>query len=329
MMSPNNVETSYIRLPNKRLIITRQITRGPIYKGGLDDNFPPIPQHILQLQGRNFDRDQDNNDAQSQQQPEQRQASSNNDEELSGRGSDIVRTEDDDLDPVYVTTATNKPFKIDALGGFDPEEDFRDASRDLEEPQKQKSASGERKRSSDEDYQQTKDISFNDPEPDNLFNDASETDEVIFDSDPYQTDLEAEMSGQTATEKPDNGADATVSTAADESEDSPANERAPLKPTSDDDSESNWVNDGVEDMDVPSQSYQDAVLEKAARNEALRRAAEEPSEDDARNQEQEQQQEQPQQPEADQGEGESQRMPNADYLKNDLSGMDDVDDALR
>lgn len=319
-MSPNNVETSYIKLPDKRLIITRQITRGPIYKGGLDDDLPPIPSHILQLQGRNFNRDLDKE----VKQPEQeKQALARNDDELNAKGSAIVRTEDDDMDPVYVTTMTNKPFKIDALGGFDPEEDFQDATRELDEPAKQKS--GNRKRSSEE-YQQIKDISFNDPEVDTLFNDASETDEVIFDQDPYQTDLEAEMSGRSAIERPEVGSDATA--AADEAEDSSASEKVAPKSSSDDDSESDWVNDGVDDMDVPSQSYQDAVLEKAARNEAARRAAEEPTEDYARQQEPEQQ-EQPPQSEADQGDGESQRMPNADYLKNDLGGVDDIDEPVR
>lgn len=320
-MSPNNVETSYIKLPDKRLIITRQITRGPIYKGGLDDDLPPIPSHILQLQGRSFNLDQEK-DAKQQQAEQQKQASARSDDELNAKGSAIVKTEDDDMDPVYVTTMTDKPFKIDALGGFDPEEDFQDATRELDEPAKK---SGNRKRSSEE-YQQIKDISFNDPEVDTLFNDASETDEVIFDQDPYQTDLEAEMSGRSAIERPEDGADEAA--AADEVEDNSARKKVAPKSNSDDDSESDWVNDGVDDMDVPSQSYQDAVLEKAALNEAARRAAEEPNEDEARQQEQEQQ-EQPPQSEADQGDGESQRMPNADYLKNDLGGVDDIDEPVR
>lgn len=299
---PPSLETSYIKLPNKKLIVTRQITRSPIYKGGLD-----LPNISSILQSNNVGNFNELN------QPRQ--------EALNANGSEIVATENDDMDRIYVTNVTNKPFKIAQLGGYDPEEDFQDASRDFEESaDRHKSSSNGGRRSSEEDApQQIKDISFNDPEDETLFNDASETDEVFFAHDPYQTDLESELKGEQSPKEASDSSD-NVST-----RDSEAESRSMAKnhPT-EDDSEGSWVNDGVEDMDIPSQSYQDAVLEKAAKQEASKRAASEnPDEETAPTQEGEpsQEGESIQEGEPTNGDPDNQRMPNADYLKD----MDDID----
>lgn len=225
--------------------------------------------------------------------------------------------EDDDMDRIYVTNVTNKPFKIAQLGGYDPEEDFQDASRDFEDSadRRKSSSNGDRRKSKEDLPQQMKDISFNDPEDETLFNDASETDEVFFAHDPYQTDLEAELkTGQTpdqASDKKDNN----------DAENSKAESRSLARnDPNEEDSEGSWINDGVEDMDVPSQSYQDSVLERAAKQEALKRAASEsPDEEEAIRQEGEPNQE----GEPTQGDPNNLRMPNADYLKESDDYTDD------
>lgn len=310
-----NVETRYIQLPNNKLIITRQITQGPIYKGGLDlPEIPPIPQHIFQDKADYVEP---------QGQPDS----------LKATGSEVVSTEDDDFDKVYVTKLNNQPFKIAALGGYDPEEDFNDASQDFEESTKTFDSKRKASRALDDgdadagdglaanggQESQQRDISFNDPEPDMLFNDASETDEVTFgQDDPYQTDLEAEMHA-TSYDKPGKPTSKFYKAPNDDAHSKPSSShnkhskiRAPVKYVNDDDSEGSWVNDGVEDMDIPSQSDQETVLAKAAKQEELARQAA-----DAENDPEAQQQDEP----------DNQRMANADYLKDDLKSIDETDDS--
>lgn len=235
-----------------------------------------------------------------------------------GAGSvPVITTENEDLDRIYVTNLTDKPFKIDALGGYDPEEDFRDASKDLDEPTKfnapldeaGKEGGGKKK---GEVVAQVKDIIFTDPETDTLYNDASETDEVTFardDPDLEEADTTDSVDdGQVAKE------DATSA------DDEPRKDKAIQKrQDNEDDSEGNWVNDGVEDMDIPSQSHQDRVLNKAAERQAL--AERNAAADDGP-------QQQEQQPESQ--DEESQRMPNADYMKDDMKAElgGDNDEAL-
>lgn len=223
-----------------------------------------------------------------------------------------MATEDEDMDRVYVTNITNKPFKIEALGGFDPEEDFKDASRDIEgnpkyNPSVSRGINGGRET-------RGKDISFNDPEVD-MFEDASETDEVTFAHDPYQVDLEQEMRDQ-ASNKQDSSSSLEPETEPDNTDES-----SPAKSYSDEDSEGSWINDGVDDMDIPSQEHQDSVLERAAKQDELARRI---AQDDASQQQDKEQQTH------DQGD---QRMPNADYLKDDLKMdemvNDDLDDASK
>lgn len=234
-------------------------------------------------------------------------------EALTANGSEIVATEDDDSDRVYVTKLTKKPFRIDALGGFDPEEDFKDASRDIEEqaPTKYSSSEDEDKRNNNEqDSQSSKDISFSDPETDTLFNDASETDEVTFaQDDPYQTDLEAEMQANSYHQPRESNSNADT-----DDESSTDGGTTDEKRRRDDDSDGSWVNDGVEDMDIPSQTHQDTVLNKAAKQEALIAKRAGVSDDDET---------QPQEEET-VDDANSQRMPNADYMKDDLK-LDDSD----
>ena len=296
-----------MQLPNKKLIITRQITRGPVYKGGLD--LSDVPAFFKLNDHTNFDPNQPR-------------------ESLDANGSEIVATEDDDSDRIYVTNNTKKPFRIPALNGYDPEEDFQEASRDFEEPAK-RDRSGERRRSS-EPESEIKDISFNDPETDTLFNDASETDEVIFAQDPYQNDLEAELRGDlpaseqsssTPEEDDQSNSQEQPSAQADSSAEQPVARQQQTKekkkkkqPNSTDEDDGSWINDGVEDIDVPSQSYQNAVLEKAARREELAKQA---SPDESKQQHQQGEQEEP----------ENQRMPNADYLKEDMN-VDGFEDNL-
>lgn len=262
-------------------------------------------------------------------------------ESQDAKGSDVVATENDDFDRVYITNEANKPFKIEALGGYDPEEDFIDASRDIEDSIRF-NPSGRRRGETppasshqglEQQPQTTKDISFNDPEADTLFEDASETDEITFgQDDPYQTDLEAEMRHQ-AYDKigkfnvDPSAEELTPSVDTNRDTQSPeATTHGNRRKERDDDDEGGWVNDGVEDMDIPSQSHQNSVLEKAARrdDELVRRNAEaeadvaaaatagksQPTDNEAQEEEQDK-------------ESESQRMPNADYMKDALNEPDD------
>lgn len=204
----------------------------------------------------------------------------------------VAIAENDDMDRVYVTRSLNKPFKIDALGGYDPEQDFQEAERDLEDqqqqqnlwqPRRQKSAAAssnnnKRSRATPSRQPATNDMSFNDDaDADTMFNDASETDEITFgQDDPYQTDLEAEMRSQ-AYDKPTPPASTHAPTPeAPSHSDNYQNEEEPevrIEPRKGlnsarkqihDDSESNWINDGVDEMEIPTQSHQDKVLAKAA-----------------------------------------------------------------
>jgi len=273
-------------------------------------------------------------------------------------------SEDDDSEPVFVTNATNKPFKIDALGGYDPEQDFREAAAELGEPQTRREATtkravsspkARRKVSAEEDQDedegelgkgvqreeaksrqrphsaagseassnvhQADDISFNaDPETEMLYEDASETDEVTFgrDSEPYQTDLEAEMRQQEfdrvgkflsdMAKKEIRGSDKNLAPSVDrsghdkavsstennqyspeennESEAArftenarpslPTNHRPKQSQLTDSETDSDegaWINDGVDEMEIPSQSHQNEVLERAAKQDEARKAA--------------------------------------------------------
>lgn len=336
------------------MIITRQsITRGPVYKGGLDDlpAIPPIPEHYLQHEKLVEDLEAEQNNV-----PRRREQDEDN---LTARGSDhVIATENEDDDRVYVTGLTNKPFRIRALGGYDPEEDFRHASRDiLEEPSKLGGKSSSHRRGSEsrrringrrrykenddeqEQHIKQKDINFNDPEPDAIFDDASETDEVIFSGqdEPYQIDLEAEMRNQ-AYDRPgmptkfdkskqnkpndneNNGYhnEETEQTPVDEPKESRRVVSSRRKVKDDDDGEGSWVNDGIdEDMDIPSQSHQDIILAKAAEQDALaRKQAEEDAAADAQQAAEDQQAAE---------EPENQRMYSPDYLKNDLRYIDQDD----
>lgn len=240
----------------------------------------------------------------------------------------VTTSEDDDLDKIYVTNQTNKPFKIKDLDNYDPEEDFQMASNDLEGPKdnersSSKSSSSRSSSSSNQDPDQdstgltqepSKDVVFSDPEADALFNDASETDEVTFAADePDWNDApesqeEAEVANDEGRREPERR------------ESTRSNNRRILIDTrrSDDDTDDgSWVNDGVDDMEIPSSQEQERAIQKAAKEEEAlerQRLAEAPSEE---------------QPQAESGDDASdQRMPNADYLKDDLKELED-ETALR
>lgn len=293
------LETIYTKLPDQKLIITSQITRN---MGSIDDEQlrrrPHRPLVVPIVVTQQIDPMQDSNNL--------KQAR----DSLDSNSSDIVMTENDDYDRVYVTNATNKPFRIEALGGYDPEEDFADASRDIEELARHDNGHGGKGDSSNrkEELSNGRDITFNDPETDTLFEDASETDEVTFShDDPYQTDLEAEMRRQLYDQVSNTRPDPSASKLSETSQPDTNTRR-------EDDDEGGWVNDGVDDMDIPSQSHQNLVLEKAAqRDVAARRANEAQAGYD---------QAQPAEGGDQEGDGESQRMPNADYLKDDLKEDD-------
>lgn len=300
--SSPKIETRYFKLPDEKLIITRQITSDSTAgKDGTDlDRMVFIPKSTYQ---------------QDQQQPLERQQQYQRDA-LDANGSEVVVTENDDMDKVYVTNLKNRRFKIPALGGYDPEEDFKHASEDIEKPAARRRPTNSRRRNQQPSESRNKDISFNDPEADELFNDASEVDEVTFaQDDPYQTDLEEEMKGQ-EYDKP--GTVGQSKQLQEEESEPRTRQELANKDKDDDDSESAWVNDGVDDMDIPSQSHQDNVLDKAAKQEALARRA---AEDEAR----EAQAEAEGEPNAKSNDESSQRMPNAEYLKDDLKSIDDVD----
>lgn len=300
----------------------------------------------------------------------------------------VVRLEDDEMDTVYVTNVTDKPFRIAALGGYDPEEDFRDASLDISDSESN-SRTGSRSTRwnarmqpasslKDSVGQFSQDITFGDPEADSMFNDASETDEVTFDAgdDPYQTDLEAELHAQ-AYDQPGQVSQVTRRPSARthyheregatdvEVEIEPAyvkkNRRAGgsrrdrktgqklvnsehnanrRKDDSDDDeSEGGWLNDGVDDMEIPSKRHQESVLKKAALAAQARHDEDGAKEDgktgsgveggvdanqDPVAQEEPTKSEAIDQPAQYAGDEGDQRMPNADYLRDDLK-VDDLD----
>lgn len=239
-------------------------------------------------------------------------------------GSDIVLLRADDYDePVYMTNLTDRPFRIAALGNFDPEEDFEHASRDIGNggngdngvatATSRRSSAKSRRRHNRPDSLRPKVDPFDELDNDPMSEDASEQDEVTFgQDDPYQTDLEAEMRDQAydkigrssiepregeGTNRPqsigqsgprgaiepvdhpqqqqesitnDNDSD-DIETAADD-----AKTYTPAKPIrqsprrreyDSDDSEGSWVNDGIDDFEVPSQAHQNMILDKAAQNE--------------------------------------------------------------
>lgn len=258
-------------------------------------------------------------------------------------GDRILTAENDDMDRVYVTRAIDKPFKIDALGGYDPEQDFQEAERELDDSQEPPARSTSGSRRTDKTSQKG-DMNFNDAdETDTMFNDASETDEITFaQDDPYQTDLEAEMRSQ-AFDKPTPDAAATVKEGPSEG----VRVVVPQKRSTElqqDDSEGSWINDGVDEMDIPSQSHQDKVLEKAARQQEVAAAAiaaanenetsnAEPRADDedvaSAAETASDYQEQPVNDDAqplDNDQEENQRMPNANYLKNLTDEPEDYED---
>ena len=122
-----------------------------------------------------------------------------------------------------------------------------------------------------------------------LEEESSETDEVTFGSDsaePYQTDLEAEMRqqqfdrvgqflGQAGKEAEQRRHGSNVRANRDQMEIAPqtrhgahsasgtSGARAKLHRLADSD-EGGWVNDGIEDMEIPSQVHQDMILDKAS-----------------------------------------------------------------
>jgi hypothetical protein len=326
--------------------------------------------------------------------------------------NEVVATEDDEFDRVYVTNDTNKPFKIDALGGYDPEQDFIDAAKELEtdrsgssgasnEPEPSQSRRDLKRRSNQHHagpltqangrHTQAKgahhagpvpgpvqEITFNDPDTDMMG--ASETDEVTFgQDDPYQTDLEAEMrqqeydklgtisaqqqrrrpaasgsavasvdsggagagqSGQEASEdedmdsdvdvefkqEPDSGGgggrrrESMAATSAAAARNTPDEEGRLAARRSDSDDEGAWVNDGVDEMDIPSQSHQNSVLDKAEQRDekAKQAAADESAEAAAANKQAGPDGGAPEGGQTNDNAEENVRMPNADYLKNDF-----------
>lgn len=162
----------------------------------------------------------------------------------------VVALENDDLDKVYVTNQTDKPFEIDALGGYNPEEDFQSASMDIEG---QRMADIKHGGDGREPAQATKDIVFNEPDANVSFNDdADETEaEDPNREDPNQIDFDAEMR-QEARNK--------------HRRYEPVLEESNNRDR-DGDSEGGWVNDGVDDMDIPSQLEQDIAIRKGTGNE--------------------------------------------------------------
>ena len=321
--SQPTISTSYIQLPDKKLIITRQtITRprGPLrYEQDNDLGDQLTRQPPEQLLERHSELQPKSESWQGGVVGRERPVDTGpgktieTRDGLDARGSHVVVSEDDEFDRVYVTNATNKPFRIAALGGFDPEEDFIDASRDIEESTRRDTAAGvpqtrqttdsrRRKAGSGHDHGSdgksrdgadaagAREISFNDPETDQLFEDASEKDEITFgQDDPYQTDLEAEMRHQAYDKIGEFGADPVGADSA-RAPDEQLDERpevgaassavqsgagllvAQRRGADNDDDEGGWANDGVEDMEVPSQSHQDEVLAKANEAQARREA---------------------------------------------------------
>lgn len=319
-------------------------------------------------------------------------------DKLSAIGSEVVITEDEDDARVYVTNATNKPFRIAALGGYDPEADFRDAAEELDsladspggrargsgaarrgdaDNASKSNAPGNRGDEGDDDEESESSKVARRVEPSvpetpypGMYEDASETDEVTFgQDDPYQTDLEAEMRAQQydlvgkfaidsnradgrpsaalastqAERNLEQGGESNESKSFnnDDGKSSPEEDEADIendyrrfKPEAradrvpvgrpgerrdEDRDEGQWVNDGADEMDIPSQSHQNFILDKAARHDAqVRKAAEEEME--AKKQPAPEQEPDGEQAQSD-GE-QSQRMPNADYLENQPFGDD-------
>lgn len=251
------------------------------------------------------------------------------------KSSDIVLLRADDFnEPVYMTNRTDRPFRIAALGNFDPEADFEHASRELDRGDNVKATASNRRRSTvarnrkinshraqNQPSQRRSrgdviDRSIDEMDNEPMSEDASETDEVTFgQDDPYQTDLEAEMRAQDydrigrfsaqATDenkKPyarpslptpsttpaapvepveqqegvasvDNDSDEIDTAAAGAKSYTPAQPRRRIsQPSRDrefdsDDAEGSWVNDGADEMEVPSLAHQNMILEKAAQAE--------------------------------------------------------------
>lgn len=259
----NNVETRYLKLPDDRVIIVHHEERDFTRSNRADDRAANthVPGEILP--------------------PIAREATSGNHRRSDNFGDRIVAAENDDLDKVYVTRAIDKPFKIDALGGYDPEQDFQDAERDLDDHREPSSGSTlsrpKRRRTGGSEREETtsipppsRDINFNDGETDTMFNDASEMDEITFaQDDPYQTDLEAEMRSQ-AFDKPTPAAAASASSAFNEAPEvriAPNRKRSAGRRQQTDEAEGSWINDGVDEMDIPSQSHQDKVLDRSAKQQ--------------------------------------------------------------
>ena len=359
MLALPSVETKYIRLPDKKVIITNKISSqllpAPTTSGTMVndvgtssfDNWAAAEQSIPVAENVNYNH----------------KFGGPPSDGLVANDSAIVETEDDDFNPVYVTNDTRRPFRIEELGGFDPEEDFNDASQDIESNPRQ--TSGKRKSkvkagTTDESDEiesesrptrqevsqytegQAPQVSFNYPTSEVLFEDASETDEITFgQDDPYQTDLEAEMRNQNYDQIGRFNAESVVDHKNQNQINDQDDQLEPRESTTttrarekggesrilvDNDDEGGWVNDGVDDMDIPSQAHQNMILDKAAKRDALaRRAAEEEAAANA----------EPAVVSKDgdggqsEDEGEGQRMPNTDYMKNDVPEADDDGYAAR
>lgn len=256
----------------------------------------------------------------------------------------VVAAEDEEMDKVYVTNRTDKPFRIDELGGYDPEEDFENASHDLDDTGASSRDSrklsrapgngGEDSTASASDNGENGDggttvTKFNDPEVEALFNDASETDETFASDEPEWAEDKTPTKRRQATANADPDQDEND----DEPEENEAqqseqtNQRQPDDRVGGsgrggDDDDTNWVNDGVDDMEIPSQSDQERAIQKATRHEEALARQRKQEEDEAAaeraamaqpSEEQVQQQDDPT----------DVRMPNADYMKEDLKDIED------
>lgn len=190
--------------------------------------------------------------------------------------NDVKATENDEMDRVYETNKTDQPFKIDDLGGYDPEEDFNTASIDI-----QGSNSDKKNRRDKPRYKMPPRSS--DPDPD-LAYDGSDSDESNqSQAEPYQPDLETEVLQEAQNRQRSYPSES-------------AKERLRQR---DDDSDGSWVDDGIDDMEIPDEQEQEKAIMKGTSNDNTDQKS--PTTND------------PQQDDV-----EEQRMPNAEYLKNDL-----------
>lgn len=110
---------------------------------------------------------------------------------------------DEEDEKIYVTRVNRKPFVIDQLGGYNPEEDFRAIRKDLDSSQPSEKLPEEKEKLAQRsDASSYKDIDFVEPEDDSFANDNSETDDAAFEADdPYINDR-IEQSHEVVETKP-------------------------------------------------------------------------------------------------------------------------------